>query len=160
MQDLTELPFDDTAIAPSWLDRPPVMTDNECSAWLLRDMRSAGAARTLLRTFLERRKDGELYLEDGKLVVSELVTNALLHGSTEEPDTLIHVRFECLPDVLRIEVHDASGKLPAARTAGVNDECGRGLLLVKQLALSWGCEPRDGIGKRTWAELPPADRSA
>ncbi|MEU7582225.1 ATP-binding protein [Streptomyces sp. NPDC041068] len=88
---------------------------------------------------------------DAALVVSELMTNALLHGSLR--DRLIRVRIILTTDVLRIEVTDPRGeRLPEPRVAGGTDQFGRGLLLIGALADRWGCEPCT-VGKAVYAEL-------
>ena len=84
------------------------------------------------------------------LVLSELVTNAVLHG--REP---IQVCVSRHPDALRIEVSDGdthtSQIAPQAREdperAG-----GRGLQIVNSLAREWGITTSDG-GKTVWAEV-------
>ncbi|MFF9397876.1 ATP-binding protein [Streptomyces sp. NPDC014744] len=94
---------------------------------------------------------------DAALLVSELATNALLHGTA--PDRLFRVRLALLPDVLRIEVSDACGERPAGpggRT-GAGDETGRGLLIVDRVADRWGAESRT-VGKTVFAELDLAAR--
>ena len=52
-----------------------------------------------------------------------------------------------------IEVFDPDLRLPRIRTAGENDEGGRGLYLVDQLATRWGSRPTDD-GKAVWFEMP------
>ncbi|MFJ2111088.1 MULTISPECIES: ATP-binding protein [unclassified Streptomyces] len=85
------------------------------------------------------------------LLVSELGTNALLHGCLR--DRLFQVRNILRPSTLRIEVSDPRGeRLPQLRDVG-NDECfGRGLLIVAELADRWGTEPRS-VGKTVFAEI-------
>ncbi|MEE1773416.1 ATP-binding protein [Streptomyces sp. JV185] len=88
---------------------------------------------------------------DASLLVSELATNALLHGAIE--DRLFRVHLTLTATTLRIAVSDARGeRLPGLREAG-DDECyGRGLLIVARLADRWGVEPRT-VGKTVFAEL-------
>jgi anti-sigma regulatory factor (Ser/Thr protein kinase) len=87
---------------------------------------------------------------DVALVVSELMTNALLHGSVR--DRLIRVRLHVTGTALRAEVSDPRGERPPdPRTPHAMDQFGRGLLLVAALADLWGCEPR-GAGKAVWAQ--------
>ncbi|MFE9428164.1 ATP-binding protein [Kitasatospora sp. NPDC006697] len=158
MRDVTALSFEPESEEDEeerWFDRPPVVTETGWSGWLPRHPRSAAVARAALRAFLACRPDGGLYVETGELVVSELVANAVLHGGTAETDKLVNVRFDLAPGLLHIEVHDASEALPQPRTVGLEAESGRGLWLVEQLALEWGCGPRDGIGKRVWAACGP-----
>jgi anti-sigma regulatory factor (Ser/Thr protein kinase) len=88
---------------------------------------------------------------DVALVVSELMTNALLHGSVR--DRLIRVRLHVTGTALRAEVSDPRGeRRPQARGASDDlDQFGRGLLLVGTFADRWGCEP-GGVGKTVWAQ--------
>jgi hypothetical protein len=52
-----------------------------------------------------------------------------------------------------VEVFDPDLRLPRIRTAGENDEGGRGLYLVEQLATRWGSRPTPE-GKAVWFEMP------
>ena len=81
------------------------------------------------------------------LLVSELVTNALLHGSGE-------VRLRVLPvdGGVRVEVHDASRTLPSLRHPRPDEEGGRGIALVDTLATTWGADACDD-GKTVWFVL-------
>lgn len=97
------------------------------------------------------------------LLVSELATNALLHGSVR--GRLFRVHLILTAATLRIEVSDPRGeRLPAVRQAEDDDCYGRGLLVVDRLADRWGVEPRT-VGKTVFAELalhrrPDAEVSA
>jgi len=86
--------------------------------------------------------------DDAVLLVSELTTNAFLHG--REPAAL-HLRADGAE--LRIAVSDADPRPPAMRKHGRTATTGRGLRMVDQLCSSWGTEPHDG-GKRVWCTLP------
>lgn len=104
------------------------------------------------------------------LVVSELVTNAVVH--TGCPAVLRLSMPMCCPGVdpegpsadvsVRVEVADASRTAPAPRHAAGDATNGRGLELVEMLCDRWGWYP-DGSGKRVWCEIGPAptgDRQA
>ncbi|WP_328936839.1 SpoIIE family protein phosphatase [Streptomyces tauricus] len=83
------------------------------------------------------------------LVVSELVTNALVHteGQVRLDLTLINNR-------MRVAVVDASPRSPIKPTSiGWEATGGRGILLVEALSATWGTVPVSG-GKQVWAELP------
>ncbi|MFE9644095.1 SpoIIE family protein phosphatase [Streptomyces sp. NPDC006365] len=82
-----------------------------------------------------------------ELVVSELVTNAIRHGSPPIRLRLIHDDA-----TLICEVSDGSSTAPHLRRAKTFDEGGRGLLLVAQLTERWGSRHTDD-GKTIWAEL-------
>ncbi|GLW07171.1 hypothetical protein Misp01_23010 [Microtetraspora sp. NBRC 13810] len=85
--------------------------------------------------------------EDVLLVVTELVTNALLHGGG--PLTL---RLSVHPSRVRVEVGDAGEELPEPREPGPAD--GWGLHVVGRLCTDWGVSPQPG-GKVVWCELSP-----
>ncbi|MEN3533662.1 SpoIIE family protein phosphatase [Microbispora sp. ZYX-F-249] len=89
------------------------------------------------------------------LVVSELVTNAVRHGTGPIQLRLIRDR------TLICEVSDGSNTAPHLRRARVYDEGGRGLLLVAQLTQSWGTR-QTTRGKTIWCEqaLPPPTPSS
>jgi anti-sigma regulatory factor (Ser/Thr protein kinase) len=80
-------------------------------------------------------------------MVSELVTNAVRH-SHARPVALRLVRA----DTLLCEVDDDDHDLPALRSAGPEDETGRGLRVVSTLAREWGAS-RTKAGKTVWFEL-------
>ncbi|MFH9420359.1 ATP-binding protein [Streptomyces sp. NPDC017529] len=87
---------------------------------------------------------------DAALVVSELATNALLHGSLR--GRLFRVRLVMSATVLRVEVSDPRGERLPHRRRGVASTSGHGLVLIDGLADRWGTEPRT-VGKTVWAEL-------
>ncbi|MER7371921.1 ATP-binding protein [Streptomyces lanatus] len=90
--------------------------------------------------------------DDLLLCVSELATNALLHGVPPGRGFLLRVRYD--GDVIRVEVHDSGAGVP--RTPDEPDEGGRGLLLVGALADKWGVGERSP-GKVVWAEFAVHD---
>jgi anti-sigma regulatory factor (Ser/Thr protein kinase) len=81
-----------------------------------------------------------------ELVASELVTNAVRHGSPPLRLRLIRDR------ALTVEVSDAGPNAPRLRHARANDEGGRGLLIVARLAQGWGAR-YTAHGKVIWAQL-------
>ncbi|MGI5450326.1 ATP-binding protein [Streptomyces sp. CA-243310] len=87
--------------------------------------------------------------DDLLLCVSELATNALLHGVP--PGRGYRLRLLRFEGAVRIEVHDSGGGRPRIEDRDVRVEGGRGLLLVAALADRWGvvaCVP----GKVVWCE--------
>lgn len=88
---------------------------------------------------------------DAAVIVSELATNALLHGATR--GRLFRVHLTLTEFVLRVAVSDPRGeRLPCLQQPDGDDCYGRGLLIVAQLADRWGVEPRT-VGKSVFAEL-------
>jgi anti-sigma regulatory factor (Ser/Thr protein kinase) len=88
--------------------------------------------------------------ESAELAMSEVVTNAILHG--KDPVT---VRLRGTRDHPRVEVRDASPE-PLALTSGDSQDfmdalptIGRGLAIVACFSEAWGAE-RDGDGKLVW----------
>ncbi|MFF7632392.1 ATP-binding protein [Kitasatospora sp. NPDC008050] len=114
--------------------------------------RSPGLAREMLRSLLARVEGGQRFIEDGELVLSELVTNALQHGT--RTGQLIWVGLRANQSELWIAVEDASDHPPLPRET-LCGESGRGLLIVKQLSVAWGYGPREGAGKRVWSVVSP-----
>ncbi len=104
-------------------------------------------ARRWVAAALEGTSYDEL-VPDAELVVSELVTNALLHAV---PPVELRVSVN---GVVRIEVADGSRRAPVRALARADAMTGRGLSLVAALAADWGVEPRPD-GKVVWCELAP-----
>ncbi|MEU1055782.1 SpoIIE family protein phosphatase [Streptomyces sp. NPDC005876] len=88
------------------------------------------------------------------LVVSELVTNALVH--TDGP---VRLDLTLVGGKLRIAVADASPRTPVKPTSiGWEATGGRGILLVEAVSAAWGTLPVSG-GKQVWSEIPVEGRS-
>ncbi|HZU71977.1 MAG TPA: SpoIIE family protein phosphatase [Acidimicrobiales bacterium] len=113
------------------------------------DFRAVGQARAGVRKRLAE-LGREAIRDDVELIVSELVTNALLHarGCTG-------VQVVDLPDGVRIEVSDARPVPPVLGLASPDAMTGRGLRLVDRLSSRWGARPV-GEGKVVWAEVSEA----
>lgn len=108
----------------------------------------------MLVELLARVEGGERFADAGRLVISELVSNAVRHGTRWDQLVWIHVEVD--PVRLWIEVHDASSVRPVLREAVAGDEHGRGLMLVRAVSQEWGCHRRPlGIGKVVWSVIPP-----
>ncbi|MBL1110415.1 ATP-binding protein [Streptomyces sp. 5-8] len=87
--------------------------------------------------------------EEIRLCVSELATNALVHGTA--PGHGFLVKLDADEEVVRLEVHDSRRQHPEARQAAGMDTSGRGLVLVNTLADGWGVEDRSPFGKIVWS---------
>ena len=85
--------------------------------------------------------------QDAKLVVTELVTNALLHARPP-----VAVRVALLDPGVRIEVADPFRLSPVRPRDNPEAMTGRGIALIEALSQRWGVEPATE-GKVIWAEL-------
>jgi hypothetical protein len=95
--------------------------------------------------------DSRAAAEDILLVVSELVTNACLHGGGPR-----ELRLHRSSTVLRMEVTDGGSGDPAPRTPHrAGRPGGHGMFIVQRLCLDWGVSrsAEGGPGKTVWAEL-------
>jgi anti-sigma regulatory factor (Ser/Thr protein kinase) len=93
--------------------------------------------------------------QDAALVLSELITNAVVHGAGS-----VRVEFRIDAEHLTLAVRDGSAVLPDRREAGPLDGNGRGLEIIEALAVRWGVDVLDDGGKRVFVELalPPRVR--
>ena len=90
-------------------------------------------------------ESGHERCEAARLVVSELVTNAVVHAGT-----MIELDVVVREDVLRIEVTDSGTDRPNVWTE--HDTSGRGLPIVEALGHAWGVLDL-GSAKTVWCEL-------
>ena len=126
----------------------------EASTSLAADTSSAAAARRFTVDVLKQWGCGEL-VDTVTLLVSELVTNAVLHARSASRLVLRQTGGN-----LRVEIGDDSAATPTRRSYAADAGTGRGMMLVEALASRWGSD-RVGDGKRVWFELPlpvPAER--
>ena len=109
---------------------------------------SVSQARRLVTAALDDLGRTEL-VDDAALVVSELVTNALVHAGTPMEVVVSQRDAEVV-----IEVVDDSPRLPFRRHHAELAGTGRGLRLVEQLTTAWGARERPP-GKAVWFLLAP-----
>jgi PAS domain S-box-containing protein len=96
-----------------------------------------------VRTCLDTSHDDELR-DTVELLVSEVVTNALVHAGTD-----IEVACTGQSGVIRVAVSDGSRHTPSPRAYGPHAGTGRGLRLLEELADEWGVD-RSASGKTVW----------
>ena len=113
---------------------------------------SAGAARRFLRDRLNDWGYPLALAEVPCLLVSELVTNAIVHTGTS-----VELALRLAGRRLRTSVADESSRLPLLRACELDDDRGRGLRLVEELAEEWGVETT-AAGKAVWFEVDLAVR--
>lgn len=135
--------------------------DRRCRFELAARPDSVARARKLTRTHLAGFALCDDTCDTAALVVSELVTNALVHtvsrrivcDLTDDP-AAGHVRI-----VVRDEGRGTDGgPHPHPARSGEEDH-GRGLLLVSAVSSAWGAQ-EEGLGLLVWAELPRAAAEA
>jgi serine/threonine-protein kinase RsbW len=117
---------------------------------LAADLEAPSAAREAVGRWLTGQV-GALVRDDVLLVISELVTNSVLHAGAV-PGDVIYVRLRAWNGRLHLAVEDAgrNGDI-ARRPASPGLAGGFGLNLVEELTLRWGVSHRRGT--RVWAEL-------
>lgn len=110
------------------------------------DTSSPALARRLVRGQCAR-AGAEQLADAATLLVSELVTNAVLHARTD-----IELRVLTAGSGLRVEVSDASRAVLITRHHSGFAATGRGLRLVESMASRWGVF-ETAAGKTVWFEL-------
>lgn len=111
------------------------------------DLSAVGEVRGALREFLRYRWKEEP-AQVAELLLSELVTNALIHTRHGAVVTV-----SVAPAKLRVEVRDFVSRLPMSYVPNADDGThGRGLFLVQSLADAWGVGAH-ALGKVVWFEL-------
>lgn len=145
-----------------------------------------GEARRMASEAFDSWHVPEEHIELACLLVSEVVTNVVLHAASASVprrelvmdgpplpfdeswdvpgyedeitgDKEFTLRLRRGKKSIWVEVFDQDLRLPRIRSAGENDEGGRGLYLVDQLARRWGSRPTTE-GKAVWFEIPIASR--
>jgi DNA-binding NarL/FixJ family response regulator len=139
----------------------------ETSTQLARDPRSPRVARAFVRRTLESWRL-QRPLDTAVLLVSELVTNAVLHAGTD-----VRVILRLTEHTARVEVADQSSMPPSLPRYNHNPPAerasersnavhgrpaeaaasGRGLRMVSSLARRWGTYHESAGGKTVWFEL-------
>jgi anti-sigma regulatory factor (Ser/Thr protein kinase) len=133
----------------------PIQTDLELAAIATAPSCARGHARAVAHEW------GLSELADtAELVTSELVTNAVQASgrlrARAGPPIVPVVRLWLVSDRISIVIHvwDGSGEMPARQDGAPDQESGRGLMLVGNLAKDWGAYRKAG-GKVVWALISP-----
>ncbi|TDD65981.1 ATP-binding protein, partial [Actinomadura darangshiensis] len=137
-------------------------------AWRLPgDEGGPAVARRLVQETMSRLGLGRDLIEDGKLAVSETATNAFRHGrapgdrSTVTPELWVWARTVPSPQLVVSVFDGARTAVPREGRAGLLDEGGKGLELVRAITADWGsAATRSRVhtgavpGKAVWFALP------
>ena len=133
-------PFEQPPSEAEFVDRPAVDVLTLC---LDHDFAKVGVARRSVEGWLDER--GCCSVDDAVLVLSELVTNAMVHAGAGCTIEVQHSNSR-----VRLEVRDGSPRAPIVVAVPPCDVGGRGLHLVDVITEAWGWE-HTADGKRVWA---------
>ncbi|MDX3688995.1 ATP-binding protein [Streptomyces europaeiscabiei] len=131
--------------------RPETIAERRFRFELAAHPGAVAQARRVTRTQLTGWALCEDTCDTAALVVSELVTNAIVHTASTQIVCELHDGDE----LVRIAVRDegcAPGE-PHPSPQRPEEEHGRGLLLIESLCRSWGAQPV-GLGLLVWADVP------
>jgi anti-sigma regulatory factor (Ser/Thr protein kinase) len=115
---------------------------------LAADPTSAGMARDFVCLHLVDHHLLHL-VEDVRVVVSELATNAVAHAQTPFTVTLSRDNGSVL-----LTIQDGSTSAPVRSAPDVMDMSGRGLMIVELLSQEWGTDTEGHGSKSVWATFP------
>ena len=100
--------------------------------------------------------------DTAELLVSELITNAVRASERlrVRADLAIVpvIRLWLVSDKSSLVIHvwDGNDEMPVRRNAGIDEESGRGLMLVESLSSDWGAY-RETTGKTVWVKIDPVN---
>lgn len=110
---------------------------------------SVRRARRTIAAFFDPSDVPGAVVDDLLLLVSELVTNAVVHAGS-----LAVVRLDTDDERIKVAVADSDAtRQPSMTDPSPLATSGRGVMLVDRLAARWGVEPQHA-GKIVWFELP------
>lgn len=134
--------------------RTPADVHDSAGVHLPPEPSSAGEARRFVRSALQRWGCSEDVEDTVLLLLSEVVSNAILHARTD-----LEVTVAVRPARVRIEVVDGDTAPIHRRTSTAGSQSGRGTELVEALAEAWGTD-RLTSGKRVWFEVAAPEMGA
>ncbi|MFH8371260.1 ATP-binding protein [Streptomyces sp. NPDC018031] len=92
-----------------------------------------------------------------RLIVSELATNAIVHTRGLSPAFTVRIRLD-RDEELRVGITDSDPRRPRRLPAAVQQDNGRGLVIIRSLTAEAGgrlrVTPAPGGGKTVWVALP------
>lgn len=136
---------------PAWPDRALQRVPAPVELSLARGVEAPATARSAVGSLAAELELSRQVAHTLVLLVSEVVSNAVLHSSGPD-DAPIGLSAGVDDDVVRVTVTDAGeGFIPTERDPN-RIEGGYGLYLVAKAASSWGVEPGPPTG--VWFEMP------
>jgi two-component sensor histidine kinase len=125
----------------------------QCATHEVVDLEPSGFAPAQARRVLRNMIDTLVPLDvahTAELLVSELVTNAITHGTGT-----VRLVIDCTNHCLSVTVSDDEPVGPEIQPERLMSDGGRGLRMIESLSSAWGVKPReDGPGKEVWFRLP------
>lgn len=112
------------------------------------DLSSPRAARRFLDEVLER-WECQPAIESLQVLISEVVTNAVLHAHSQPEVSVV-----MLTNSIRVEVSDDSEEMPNVGEPDDLAVSGRGLAMVASESSGWGVSRRPSGGKTVWFDVP------
>ncbi|MER5929139.1 ATP-binding protein [Streptomyces sp. NPDC002054] len=131
----------------------------EASVTLPSDPASVSAARRYVADVLSEwgLPEEHVTADTVRLIVSELATNAVQHTFGRSPTFTVDVRLE-REELLRVGVTDSHPRWPKRLPAAVQQDNGRGMVIIRWLAAESGgrlsVTPTAEGGKTVWIALP------
>ena len=108
---------------------------------------AVGQARTFVHDHCCRLAECGDLCDTLTLLVSEVVTNAFLHGRSQ-----VRLLVEATSRKVRVEVSDDNSRHPVLTVSDPDALDGRGLAMIDVLATAWGVRDEE-VGKTVWVEL-------
>ena len=146
-------------VAPAPAGPGPSAVRGHCSLLLCSGPESVKEAREFTAATLDGWHLGDL-VQEAMIIVTELVTNAIRHGSSCACDEAGRGQVELAwqRDTGRVicVVTDGSAKPPVLVPPDLFAESGRGLQVVQALAAAWGWMMLGATQKAVWAALQVA----
>ncbi|MBB6472987.1 anti-sigma regulatory factor (Ser/Thr protein kinase) [Sphaerisporangium rubeum] len=90
-------------------------------------------------------------MDDVTLLVSELVTNSVVHSRSRDGGRVTVAMADC-HDMIHVDVVDDGGEAFGPVSDDMLAENGRGLFLVQQLSREWGTH-EDSAGRVVWFQV-------
>ena len=116
------------------------------------EMSSAVQVRRTLVSELRALEVNETVIDEAEIVISELVANAIRHAQPL-PDGTIRINWTVSDGVVEVSVTDGGGPTtPAPAPPSPWSANGRGLRIVRSLALEWGVK-NDADSCTVWVSL-------
>jgi anti-sigma regulatory factor (Ser/Thr protein kinase) len=109
---------------------------------------AAAVARTCVEELLTTNGAAVNVVETATLLISEVVSNAVKHGTGP-----LSLYVAEVSGGWQLRVSDCSEETPVVRENSLDREGGRGLMLVEILARAWGTDAHPHGGKDVWFTL-------